>query len=464
MYLRLLQVGFLRIILGGGYRLLIFAALFLMTMWLPYLLSYFPGGIFSDTVDSIDMALYKNELDNHNPILYTLVWRFIFWIAGTFSGKTEYAGLNLFTVVQTFACAFVLSYFLFQCYRWGCNKLFIYLCLLVFSVFSLYPFYGISLWKDTPFSIMTFVFSVFLYYLFRNSPERISAWQLVIYCIGSVFIIFSRNNGIYVAAFYFVTITFILLIMRRKNIAIKIGIASAAMLTVSGIVQGPVYDSLGYDINSHTESLGIPMQQVAYIISTDGKLTQNDIDEINNLMPLEKWRELYDPTVADYIKFSGDFDREYMENNSGKFLKTYAHIVLNNPVKAVKAYMLSTIGFWNVFENSGASYICNYNYPNVDYVMSDYFEYFFNFSFRNMVEPRKYISAAIFVWIMLGTVCICLAEHNYSGLICVMPTMGLWLSVMLAVPLSYSLRYVYSLFLCVPLYLIVCIDSFRKQV
>ena len=221
-----------------------------MTMWLPYLLSYFPGGVFSDTVDSINMALYKNELDNHNPILYTLVWRFMFWIAGTFSGKTEYAGLNLFTVVQIFACAFVLSFFLFQCYRWGCNKLFIYLCLLVFSVFSLYPFYGISLWKDTPFSIMTFGFSVFLYYLFRNSPERISAWQLVMYCIGSAFIIFSRNNGIYVAAFYFVTITFILFIMRRKNIAIKIGIASAAMLTVSGIVQGPVYDSLGYDINT----------------------------------------------------------------------------------------------------------------------------------------------------------------------------------------------------------------------
>ena len=63
------------------------------------------------------------------------------------------------------------------------------------------------------------------------------------------------------------------------------------------------------------------MQQVAYIISTDGKLTQNDIDEINNLMPLEKWRELYDPTEIslnyfpyDYIKFSGDFDREYMVN------------------------------------------------------------------------------------------------------------------------------------------------------
>ena len=449
---------------GGGYRLFLFAALFLMMMWLPYLLSYFPGGIFSDTVDSINMALYQNALDNHNPILYTLLWRLLFWIAGTFSGRNVYAGLNLFTVVQTFVCALALSYFLFRCYRWGCNKLFIYLCLLVFSVFSLYPFYGISLWKDTPFSIMTFVFSVFLYDLFKNSPERISTRQLVMYCIGSVLIIFLRNNGIYVAAFYFVAVTLILLMMRRKNIAVKIGIASAVMLVVSGMIQGSVYDTLGYDINSHTESLGIPMQQVAYIISTDGKLTEDDIEEINNLMPLEKWRELYDPTIADYIKFSGDFNREYMENHAGKFLKTYVHIVLNNPVKAVKAYMLSTIGFWDVFENSGASYICNYNYPNADYVMSDYFASYFQYSFRNIVEPKKYISAAIFVWIMLGTVCICLAEHHYSGLLCVMPTMGLWLSVMLAVPLSYSFRYVYALFLCVPLYLIVCIDCFRKQV
>ena len=48
--------------------LLAFWAIILIP-WIPYVFSYFPGGIYADTVDSLNMALKKAELDNHNPIL-----------------------------------------------------------------------------------------------------------------------------------------------------------------------------------------------------------------------------------------------------------------------------------------------------------------------------------------------------------------------------------------------------------
>lgn len=447
--------GFL--VLAGSFALL-------MLLWFPYLQSYWPGGIYSDTVDSINVALYKDVMDNHNPILYTLIWRFMFWVTGAFSGAGEYGGLKLFTVVQTLLMALALSCFVYRCYRWGIHKAFVLLCLLIFAMFPLYPFYGISLWKDTLFSLVVFIFSIFLYRTFLGGNRfdgDISGIQLAEYCLLSVLIIFLRNNGIYVAVFYSVMIT--VLSLKQKKVAVKIGVASMVILIVSGIIQGPIYDQYGYNVNRSTESLGIPLQQVAYIVSTDGAVTEADREVIDQMMPMERWRELYDPLVVDKIKFSPEFDHDYLEDNAGEFMKMYLHLVFQNPVKAVKAYLLATMGFWDIFENSSTAYICNFHFGNVEYFMSDYFDYYLDISFRNFAEPKSYISAAVFVWLLIGTIFICLAKRNFKGLIVVMPTLGVWLSIMVAAPVAFSFRYVYALFLCIPLYLMVCIGSFQRE-
>lgn len=435
----------------------------LMIFWIPYLMSYRPGGIYSDTVDSIHMALYKDSLSNYHPILYTLIWRLMFRVTGAFSGKGEYGGLNLFTEIQTILMALALAYFVYRCYRWGLHKAFVFLCLLVFAVFPLYPFYGISLWKDTFFSLAVFIFSVFLYHVFSKEREDLSPAQLALYSLLSLLIVFLRNNGIYVAAFYGVTITLLCLLpLRKKKIAIKVGTASLVILVFSAIIQGPVYDRLGYNLNKSTESFGIPLQQTAYILSTDGKVSEEDLEVIGNILPPERWRELYNPIVADTIKFDPDFNRSYMETHAKDFMKTYFHLAAQNPVKAVKAYMLATMGFWDVFESSSTAYICNFHFGNVEYFMSDYFDYYLDISFRNLVEPKNYISSALFAWLMLETIFICLAKRNYKGIIALMPTFGVWLSIMAAAPVAFSFRYVYALFLCVPLYLIICIHSFKN--
>lgn len=450
--------------------------LFLLLLWFPYLPSYWPGGIYSDTVDSINMALGKAGLDNHHPILYTLIWRFMFKVTGAFSGEGEYGGLKLFTVTQTLLLAFVLSYFIYRGYRWGLRKAFLLFWLLAFAIYPLYPFYGISMWKDTLFSLTVFAFSVFLYHTFsgaRKSTSRpdadggktadndgISLTWLARYCLFTILIIFLRNNGIYVAAFYSAAIT--LLCLKQRKAALRIGAASFTILLISAVIQGPVYDRCGYNINKTTESLGIPLQQTAYIVSTDGIVTQEDEEVLTELMPLERWKELYNPIVADTIKFSPEFNRGYLEENGGEFMKTYFHLMLRNPVKAVKGYLLSTMGFWDIFESSSTAYICNLHFGNVEYFMSDYFDYYLHISFRNLAEPKNYLSAALFVWLLLGTVFLCLAKHNKKGLIALMPTLGIWLTIMAAVPVAFSFRYIYALFLCTPLYLIICTKNFQN--
>lgn len=439
-------------VLAGAFALL-------MLVWFPYLPSYWPGGIYADTVDSIRMALYKDALDSHNPVWYTMLWRFMFWITGAFSGEGEYGGLKLFTVVQTIVLALALAYFIYRCCQWGLHKAFLLFWLLIFALFPLYPFYGISLWKDTLFSVAVFLFSIFLYDTFSRGDGEISGRQLAEYCLFSICIIFLRNNGLYVFAFYAAMI--LLLCLKRKKTAVKIAIASVLLLFFSGMLQGPVYDWRGYNIDRTTESLGIPLQQIAYIVSTDGVVSEADREVLEQMLPMERWRELYNPIVADPIKFAPEFGRAYLEENAGEFMRTYLHMICQNPVKAWKAYLLSSMGFWDIFESSSTAYICNFHFGNAEYFMSDYFDYYLHFSFRNLVEPKGYLSAALFAWLMLGVIFVCLAQRNVKGLIAIMPGLGVWLSVMIAAPVAFSFRYVYALFLCMPLYLLIGAASFR---
>lgn len=430
--------------------------------WIPYFFSYWPGGIYADTVDSINMALGKAALDNHNPILYTMIWRFVFWITGGLKGEGEYGGLNFFTVGQALVLALALASFVYYCYRKGMHKYFVCLLLFLFAVYPLYPFYGVSMWKDTLFSIALFVFCVFLYDVFSKNPEDISKKQLIFYGVGSVLIMFLRNNGIYIALFYSVVIV-LMCLRKRRVIAKKIGIISIIVITVSWIIQGPVFDKAGYNIDRAVESFGVPIQQTAYILATDGNVSSDELEILNEIMPLESWEALYNPIVVDTIKFDPAFNKDYFENNTGDFVKVYTGLVMKNPVKAVKAYLLETMGFWNVFESSSTAYICNFHFGNVEYFMSDYFEYYFGISFRNLVEPKNYISSAVFVWMMIATVCICLAKRYYAGILPVLPTVGLWLSIMIATPVAFSFRYVYAIFLCVPLYLMICVKAMQKN-
>ena len=433
-----------------------------LVLWVPYLMSYWPGGIYADTVDSLNMALGKAQWDNHNPVLYTFLWKVIFSMTGAFADKGEYPGLKFFTVFQMVLIAVVMAAFIAWCYRKGFHRIFVWMLVFITALCPLYPFYGISLWKDTVFSIVVFAFSVFLFYLFDKRQENTTVMDLVVYGILLLLVIFLRNNGIYIAAFCGIVMT-ALSIRRCKKVAVKLGSLSLVILILSAIIQGPVFDSCGYNINRTSESMGIPIQQTAYILATDGKISAEDAEALSKIMPFENWKLLYDPVVADTIKFDPSFDRSYFEENGGEFLKTYLHLVMQNPVKAVKGYMLSTMGFWDVRESSAIAYICNSHFGNAEYFMSDYFDYYMDFSFKEMVEPRKYLSSALFVWLLLFTVVICLSKHNYRGLIALLPTLGVWLTVMIATPVSFSFRYVYSLFLCVPLYLITAIRSYEED-
>ena len=437
--------------------LFIILTAFFMILWIPYLMTYWPGGIYSDTVDSIQTAMGNAEWDNHNPILYTFIWRLVFLVTGYFNGNGEYPGLKFFTVFQMLLIALIMAYFISQCVRRGLHKAFVVLLIIYTALCPLYPFYGISLWKDTIFSIAMFAFSLFLFTIVAGE-EDMKTVDYVWYGVLLLLVIFLRNNGLYIAAFT-ALITFLILRKQFRAKAQRLGIISLAVIIASIIIQGPVYDSLGFNSIKKGESLGIPIQQTAYIIASGGVIEDEAYEVLDEIMPMYNWITLYDPVVADTIKFDPSFNRTYFNMRTGDFIKAYLTLIKDNPIPALKGYMLATMGFWDATKSSSIAYICNTHFGNATFFMTDYFEYYLGWSFKKLVEPKHYLSSGLMVWFMLLTLVAALSKRRYRLVIPILPTIGLWLTLMIATPVSFSFRYVYSLFLCIPLYILIILSS-----
>lgn len=438
---------------------LIICAVVMLLCWTPYVFSNWPGGVYNDTMNSIWIAMGTDPFTSHEPVLYTLLWKLMFGVFGGSLEPGDYGAMYAFTIIQPIMFIATFTAFLGWCYKNGMKRWVITALTLVFALFPLYPFYGISLWKDSVFGIIVFLYSWNLYVLgqeIKNNND-ISVRNLVFYILTSVGVVFGRNNGIYIVIL--VSIILVLIYLKTKALLKKLGISSVAVIVLSLIIQHPVFDALDYNVDTVVESLAVPLQQTAFIVSTGGTYSDKDAEVINNIMPLENWSQVYEPMISDYLKFDGSFDRNYLSENTGKYLATYLHLCLENPVKAVKSYMITTLGYWDIFRANSSAYISPSCVAWTGIFQGDYFGYYTGVSFNDLVMPRKYISAAIFDWFMVLVLCISLSKKKKERIPAILPGVGVFITIMLAAPLAFSFRYIFALVMCVPLYFICLIDE-----
>lgn len=422
--------------------------------WLPYIFTFWPGGIYTDTMNSLLIATGEQPMTTHEPILYTLLWCIVFAVTGGTLEVGNYIGLYTFTVLQFLGMAALLSSFVYWNYRRGMKKAAVWGMTLVFALFPLFPFYAISLWKDSVFGIVVFLYSWQLFVMNEkiNASDDVNKKDLILYVLLSVLTVFARNNGIYVVIF--TSLVVVLTVLRKKVVLKKLGIATAAMIMACLIIQHPIFNAAGFNVDTVVESVGIPIQQTAYIVATDGNVSSQDMEFLAQVMPIENWKSIYNPLDVDFIKFDGSFNRQFLSDNFGKYMGVYIRLCLKNPVKAVKAYLLATLDFWDVWETSGVAYVCGECGGWTGVFQGDFFAYYTGVSFRDMVTPKHYISAAVWAWAMLFTIARLLGSNRKKNVWAVMPALGVWLTIMIAVPIAFSFRYVFAVFLCMPICLI----------
>ncbi len=427
-------------------RFLLFFAVILLAQ-IPCLLTYFPGGVYADTIPSLQIARGEAPFSNRQPILYAFYWM-LFVKPGQWFGFSDTAVFFLHTVSVAVLYALSAAWFLSVARKHGTHRILVGGMTAYLALFPLIPLYLVSLWKDTPFSIAVFAFSTFLLdVLWEKDP---AAWlkcprRLFLYAVLAFFFTFLRNNAVY-AFVLFSAAVFLYYLKKDKRAGRRFGLLSLALLLPFCVVRGAISSSA-----ESVESLGIPLQQVGYVLQESGKIGEEDRAFLEQILPAKRWKEVYRPLCADTVKWDDAFDTVFFREHTGEFLRVWLRIVRDNFPMAVESYLLSTVGFWDPGRQMPHGYVCNSMWEGEDLpAMRDLPKEWTGVSLAGFYDGLPLFSAALFAWAVLILTVLGTLRHRRPSFLAVLPALGIWLTVLIATPIAFSLRYLFPFVLLVP--------------
>lgn len=416
--------------------------------WLPYLMALAPGSVVEDSFDSIaQLTEASASLDNHHPVAYTLTVG-AFLKAGLILGDIN-IGVFLYSLAQTAVMIATVSYVFVIMYRKGAPVWTMAPALLWYMFMPIFPDYAMIMWKDPIFSCALLWLSFLLLELAGEREKAGDKKWLARYAFTCLVILFFRNNGIYI-----VVLASAVLILLCRSMMKRFLITSALILAFYCTVTGPVYGALGIK-GEFVESVGIPLQQMASVIASDGDLTEEDKEFLYRLLPEQEWKSNYTPCIVDTLKWHEEFDQEYLEANKGRFIKVWFSGLVRNFPEYVKAYGMETLGFWKIGVQNDYGYIAVYISENGYGIHeTDLFERIFHSDLGGRIRDfRIYIGSGTLLWITLAAALFTVIDRKRYWL-ALIPALGNWLTTMVATPVAFSLRYVYIFALGLPLFLI----------
>lgn len=437
-------------------KIILFWAVIIFLAWLPYYLSYYPGGVYSDTFASISYAM-SGVLTNRHPFCYTaLIWIFI--KIGRLFGRSLTWSIGLFTAIQMLALECEFLYCIFWMLRHQINRGIRIIITLFWTFFPLIPLYAISVWKDTPFCMAVLFWMLFIVDLYLElCSGKYTAKTIAGFLAGGILVAFTRNNGSYIVALFVFLLVFVLWKKMRTDKHSRI-VMLCSLLMLGGIfvIQGPGYKMLGIEKTETVENFGIPLQQIGAVVACDGDISEEQKECINHFIPYENVREHYSPMLADNLKWYGGLDGYYLSRHTGEFLRLWFQLLKQNPSIYVKSYMIATSGFWNIDIATGDAYVQVDVWNNeIGVVQKDYFSDWFGFSFRHFTDPRYYISSAWFFWIFLIAAWYIVQHYGWKSILLFLPQLGIWLTLMVATPIAVSLRYIAAAMFTLPFVILV---------
>lgn len=426
--------------------------LFLLT-----LLSNYPGFCSTDSNDIINQALglseYQNHfrydgLSNHHPIFYT----FLFWVVWCLTGGStppDFA-VFIFLLLQSTYIAIGMAWSLGWLNK-HCSSRLIVVFLSLLSILSpVLLVHAATMWKDSPFAITALILVLKLYdFSKRDQQEVKDIVEIFILCL---FVSLLRNNGIYVSILVLAYI-FIVFGDVRKKVALSL----ISLLLIMGFIQGPIFNTFSVSKGHFAESVSVPLQQIAAVEAEGGKITDEQRNFLNNIRPLEEAKEFYNPSSTNPIKFSPNFNDEFLESHKLEFIEVWTQIALANPGIAFKAWVNLTKGYWQ------PGYISDIGTANTLYNESPISLIGISFSPHDFFKALSSIVPFIFsmgtsTWLVFIAFGVLALRHKSDGLLkratCFIPLLALLVSLLLAAPIVSDFRYILTIYLSIPFLLV----------
>ncbi len=213
------------------------------------------------------------------------------------------------------------------------------------------------------------------------------------------------------------------------------------------------------------EKVGIPLNQLAYVIYTDGKIDDKNLNYLEKIYDYDLFKKNYYPFLIDTIKWDDNFNREYLNNNSKEFIKVWIKTLPNNLEGYIKSYALSTYGNWSIdkFYKTQSVFLgvdddnktLFPDLKNTNTILS-FMKPFYN-------KTVTYLSGGVCFWILVFFSLYMIYKKAYKLLLLTVPLYGVWLSLMLATPFSLAFRYMSPFMYLLPFIILITIIKTRNK-
>ncbi len=456
---------------GQGWRkefFCIFAVLFLA--WIPWLLCYSPGFVFPDTDNALQQALGILPLNNRNPILFTMFLRLCLFLGGARRSMDITAGCWICCIIQMLYMAACFAYMIcWVCSRGKLPKSVLFVLTIIYAFCPYVAADSIAMWKDPIFSTSIVVWSLLLcdLALSKGRVQNNRRWCFF-FVLLALIISFWRNNGISVVFCAFLLLL-VLRILKPKGVVLRRPTITTGFVCLLWIVIViPVYSAFGIGTPKE-ESAGLMLNQMARVVVYDGEMAEEEKEFLDEIMPLEHYKDAYRPCCVDLMKWDDQFN--YNALSGSKFIKTWAALFMKNPRLYFDAWQLETYGFWTVnrpeinLNTKNISAGAPYNTKKDVLLLGDYSLRFQNLlgtdGVRKMLPVDSWsFPLGILNWLIIFIALLLLLNGNAFLLMSLAPSIGIMTGLLLGTPISYLARYEASAQFLLPLFLLLL---FRKR-
>ena len=470
----------------GKRRGFLLVLLLLLVSWLPYLLSFAPGSVLDDSLASITPWTNGTPLTNHHPVVYSLLVGGFVYLSKILPLSLN-AAVFLYSLVQSVCLAGTLAALFYRLQRAGARRWVLAAGIAYAMIVPYFPAYAMILWKDPLYSCALLWLSMLLFDAVRKEGGLSGrAWQVKwsLALLGTAFL---RNNGAFCLLFMAAAL---LLSGQRKQF-----FCTACMTVIVALlfftVQHTVYPLCHIADTEYTEKIGIPLQQLAATVAYKGKMGEEEREFLFKIMPEQEWKARYAPCLADKIKWTDGANMEYISQNKRSFWKVWGALLLKNPAIYLRAYGMDTFGFWAPGVQNRYGYVDLYITENdLGLHQTDLVQKLFGRTIRPLLKKRMiWIGSGTLLWMTLGGMLLSILcrkstsrkstsrkisgskisgregsgskisgregeKAGGGGWIIYLPALGNALTVFIATPVAFSLRYVYVLAIGLPLYVL----------
>lgn len=459
---------------GGGSSIRVLSvtvrALVIFLLYLPFFLRYCPGLFFGDTFSSFAQIMGWNPLSNHHPVAFTMMMAACIKIAGLM-GMGPSAGVALLTVFQMACVASMFGYLsIWVTSRLGVSSRWSWLLVAFFGLSRYCALYSVALWKDPLFSCCLVLVVTMLADAVMGKGSWSSVLRLLVFGALALGVMLLRNNGLYICAALFVALAIAAVLNRLGRIApmepaprlaVSLGLAFVTCL----VITGPVYSAMGVVPSEAVESAGIPLAQMARVAALDGDMSESDRSYMNELLPLDRYKEVYRPSLIDPLKWNEDFNAEHLVDG---FWTHWASMLSRNPSIFFEAWELQTFGFWapNV---KGADGLPENYLMGAPYNLVADAEASAGVAFRNLLAPLGdsvdvviglsawSISGAAVFWLLMFSAVLLVSHGRARFALPLLPFLLLYGTLFIASPIWYWPRYIVAAQFGLPVVLVVVV-------